>query len=421
MRSNLNRLYIKKRPASVWLCYTLLLLPLFFSFFFELLGLPGIIKFVVDAAVMLLLFRLFYVNKFTLDNRVLNLFVLVILYFIYCSVSYMFNFESIFYLLWGIRNIFRFYVAFFAFVVLFDRSESEKFLKLLDIIFYINFAVTIIQYIMGYKQDYLGGIFGVQKGCNAATTIFLGIVVTKSLLQFMNKKEKAWISFLKCVIALLISALAELKFFFVYFIIILVMAALLTAFSWKKLLLLATSFLLIFFMSNLLVRIFDNFENFLSIENIFKVATQKHYASSNDMNRFSAIPTIMQNFLKDIPSQLFGKGLGNCDTSTIAIFNTEFYNTYVDTHYSIFLVSFLFMETGYIGLMFYGSFFIMCLIYSIKNLKQKNGVLLYNQIGVITAILAFVLMFYNASLRSEIAYMFYLCLALPFIGKSQAA
>jgi hypothetical protein len=81
--------------------------------------------------------------------------------------------------------------------------------------------------------------------------------------------------------------LAELKFFFVFFVVMLVIAAMLTAFSWRKLLIFATGGAVIAVTSALLVTLFD-FEGFLSFENIWKAATQKHYSSDQTVNRLSA-------------------------------------------------------------------------------------------------------------------------------------
>ena len=113
-------------------------------------------------------------------------------------------------------------------------------------------------------------------------------------------------------------------------------------------------------------------------------------------------------------------GLCNCDTSTIPLFNTAFYDRYVDLHYSIFSISFMFIETGWIGLTLYISFFVACFIFALKSYIQKRGNLLFNQIGIIMSLLCFVLLFYNSSLRTEAGYMIYFALSLPFIAQMNA-
>ena len=161
---------------------------------------------------------------------------------------------------------------------------------------------------------------------------------------------------------------------------------------------------------------FEYFRDFFSLEKIWEIATQKNYSSEKDMNRFSAVPTINEIFLTDIPSRLFGMGLGNCDTSTIPIFNTSFYDTYVDLHYSIFSISFLYLETGYVGLFLYFMFFFLCLRFAYKHFKNKTGNLLFNQMAIIISVICFILIFYNSSLRTESGYLIYFILALPFVG-----
>ena len=114
-------------------------------------------------------------------------------------------------------------------------------------------------------------------------------------------------------------------------------------------------------------------------------------------------------------------GLGNCDTSSIALFNTDFYDLYVDIHYSIFSVSFMFMETGFVGLTLFTLFFVATFVYALVNFRKKRGNCFFNQMGMIMSLLCFVIMFYNSSLRTEAGYIAYFVMALPFIGCRQAA
>ena len=123
--------------------------------------------------------------------------------------------------MWGLRNNFRFYIAFFAFILFFDQEDANFFINLFDKIFWLNAAVSLVQFAMGYRQDYLGGLFGVEKGCNAYSIIFFSIIIGKSLLCFMEQKESALLCFSKCGAALIISAMAELKFYFIIFVLIL--------------------------------------------------------------------------------------------------------------------------------------------------------------------------------------------------------
>ena len=342
--------------------------------------------------------------------------ILVAVFFFYCLILYLFRFQSIIYFLWGARNNFRFYIFFFAVVMFLTEEDAERFFVALDAVFWFNALVTLVQYFgFGYMQDYLGGIFGVDSGVNALSIIFFSIVLSRSLLRYMEQKEHFGLCAAKCSMALVISALAELKFFFVFFLIILIMAAVLTAFSWRKLLILALCAGLISLCSTLLVLLFD-FEDFLSLENIWKVATQEYYSSAQTVNRLSAIPTLSKMLVTEFNERLFGLGLGNCDTSSFDICNTPFYQLHGYLRYTFFSVAFLFLEVGYLGLLLYTAFFVFCFVMIYRRIKLQLCNRHHGQVGLIMAVLAVILILYNSSLRAEAGYIVYFVLALPFLS-----
>lgn len=416
-----GRIQIKKRTLPEWAPIFLLLLPFIYSFLVEFIGLPNAIRFISDFLIIassgVILFKSFSRGVLQIPRVTAVLSSIVTIFFLYTLIAYVFNFQSIFYYIWGVRNNLRFYLAFLIFVSFLKEDDASKCVNFLDVIFWIHFAVTLVQYLgFGYEQDYLGGIFGVQKGCNGYTIAFISIVIARSLLSYMNGNEKGFPCIMKCGAALLISAWAELKIFFFIFILIMTISAVLTRFSVRKFFLMFASFLLVSAAYTVLITLFDGFKGFLSFDTLVNELFKENYASKEDMGRFTSIPTICERFLTTFIEQLGGMGLGNCDTSQVPIFNTAFHDRYAHLHYSIFSVSFMFIETGFIGLTLFTSFFIVCFIRSIKAFRQKEGNMLFNQMGIIMSFLCLILMFYNSSLRTEAGYIVYFALALPYIG-----
>lgn len=413
--SKLTNMHIKKVHFPESIVLFMVIWPFTFGFLFDFLGLPDVFKFLLDFMWFALL-CVFFLKKYVhLQREIIPLFIITLIFFIYTFVLYLINYQSIFYYLWGFRNNFRFYIFFFGLCLLLTKENAEALLKLFDILFWINAVVTIVQYFaLGYNQDRLGGIFGIEVGVNAHTIIFFIIVLSRSILLYMSRAESAFACFSKCIVALLISALAELKVFFIIFMIILGLSALLTEFTWRKFLLLAIGAVVAIFFSILLSTLFD-FDNSLSLKFIWELATQEHYTTQGTLNRLSAIPVLARTMLKDFSERLFGFGLGNCDTSSIAIFNTPFFESYSGLRYHWFSCAFLFLETGYIGILIYTSFFVSCYISLRKKLKERKGNVLFSQMAVIIIAISVILFFYNGSLRTESAYMIYFVLALPFI------
>ena len=322
--------------------------------------------------------------------------------------------------MWGVRNNFRFYAVFFAVISFLSYDDADMIFKLFDFLFWINFAVSLLQYfVFGYKQDSLGGIFGVEHGANAYTIIFLLIVLSKSLISYMSKQESMLSCFSKCGAALFIVALAELKAFFVFFFIVVILCSILTSFSWRKLIIIMLLAIAAILASALLTSLFG-FESSLSLQNIWKLATQKNYSAQGTINRLSAIPVLAKTLLTDFWNRLFGLGLGNCDTSSFKIFNTPFYENYGHLRYSWFSCAILFLETGYLGIMIFLAFFVFCYLLSNKQLKSGSCKPVYCQLAMVMSVMCVIFTFYNSSLRTEAAYMVYFVLALPFIDNKNS-
>lgn len=389
------------------------------AFLTELLPIPDAIKFLCDGFLVLLLLKLFSQRFTKIDNYSMPFVVIVGLFFFITLVGYLFNYQSVFYYLWGLRNNIRMFVAFFAFAYLADWEDAKGWIKALDVLFVINFAVVILQYFSGYGQDYIGGIFGTSKGCNGSLLIFLCIVFAKTILSFMRGEEKMSKCIFVSVASLLVSTLSELKMFFILFILILFMASFVTAHSIKKTLFFAFGAVLVVLFSTLLTVLYKDFMDFLSFDSLIKALTDTGYATDEDIGRFTALPVISQRFLPGFFRKLFGLGLGNCDSSSLSMFNTPFFESHQTVHYSYFSYAFLFLETGFVGLALYASFFVASFFVSRKLKKLEMADEFACQMSIILSVISLILLVYNSSLRMEIGFMLFFVLALPIISANE--
>lgn len=418
MDNLIEKMYLKKRTFSEWLVAFVFFLPFVQAFLSEFLGLPDEIKFLADFVLIMLLLKIFMISRdISIAKQFVPFLIIIGVFYAYVTVTYFLNYKSIFYYLWGTRNYFRFYIAFIAYVVLVKWNDAKKWLKLLDWLYIVNFIVVMAQFLEGFRQDYLGGIFGVQKGCNGGLLVFLTVIIAKSVLSFMRNEESTMKCLIFTFIGLWISALAELKVFFIIFIAIIIMALVMTKNSVKKTMFLLLCIVMVVVFSSLLSLMYDEFAGFLSLEKLWDAVLNPNYATKEDIGRFTAIPIISENFLTSFPDKLFGMGLGNADTSSLAIFNTSFYDMYGSLHYAIFSHSFLYLETGLLGLLIYISFFVVSFVVALKLYKTKKGNEQVCQLAMIFAVICVIFVFYNVALRSETAaYLAFFVLALPLIS-----
>ena len=415
-------LRIRKKSQTEILIGVIIILPFLWQGIASFFSALSQISYLIDVMwLWLLVLMIRYQRK--LSGEVPRIFpVWIGLFFVFTLIGLVLNYQSILYYLWGVRNNFRFYVAFLAFAYFLNMENIERYLKLFDKLFWINTIVCLFQcFILGFSQDNIGGLFGVRSGGNAHLNVFLVIVVTKSIVYYFNKKENIKECLLKVGAALLIAALAELKFFFIEVAIILALASLLSRFSWRKVLAIILILIGIVLGISLLEILFPGFAGMFTIEGILaNSASESGYTGRGDLSRLTAIPTVVERFFSHEGSSLIGYGLGNCDySSAFEFLTTPFFRAYSWMHYMWFSTAFIFLEMGYIGLFFFFGFFVLVFVYSEKVSEKNSGKKVYCQIAKIISILAVLIAIYNVSLRTETGYMIYFMLGLPFVKQSE--
>ena len=406
---------LRKPSQAECLLWAILVLPFLFGLLIEGIGLPTATKYICDLAWLGLLLLMLLQRR--IQKQALGILpAFAICYFLYTLLGFAVRLYSPLYYLWGARNHFRMYAVFFAVILFAKQDTCHGFLRFFDKLFWINAAVCLAQYFIFHKQqDYLGGIFGVTKGCNGYLNNYFVIISIMELLRYLQRKSGLGKCVCKCGAMLLISVLAELKFFYVEFAVIVVMAVLLTDFSWRKALVLAGMAVGVAAATGWLVVLFPEFGGIFSLRAMLESAmSDAGYTGQGDINRLNAIPVLSDRFLHTLPEQLFGLGLGSCDTSGFSFLNTPFYEKYAYLNYIWFSVSFVFLETGFIGLGFFFGFFVLVYLGARKLAKQQPQNKMYCQMAMLCAVCCGMIGIYNSTLRTEAGYMLYIMLALPF-------
>ena len=413
-----GKLFIRKRNPIEWMVLLIIVLPFLFGLLFEFLRIPDFLKFSIDGALVILAFILLRQRETVIYKQLSPIVIFVSVFFVYTLISHSFNFQSVFYYIWGLRNNFRMYIALILFAMFLTKRDADDFLRFFDVVYWINFVLCLVQcFMLGYKQDYLGGVFGTQRGCNGYVNIFLCIVVAKSVILYLNKQESLANMLLKVASALFLCAISELKFFIIEFAVIIAVASLVTKFSWRKFAIIIFSFAAVIFGIIMMIQFFPEFADFFTFEIMFNsAASDSGYTYTDDINRLTAIPVINREILTTPFLRMFGLGLGNCDLSSIEIFNTPFYETHESLNYDWFSYAFMYLETGYIGMIMFFAFFILCFVLIYRRMKKNEADKNFCQIALIMSVMCIVIAIYGASLRSDAAYMAFFVLALPFIS-----
>ena len=138
---------IKKRSQPEWLSWFVVVMPFLFGLLNTFLGLPWAIRYLIDAAWVILTVTILRYQPSHQPKNVKGIAFWVGLFFFYTLFVYLVQYQSFLYYLWGFRNNFRFYAVFFAFVYFLKPVDIDACYSIFDKLFWVNAVVTIFQFL----------------------------------------------------------------------------------------------------------------------------------------------------------------------------------------------------------------------------------------------------------------------------------
>ena len=383
--------------------------------FMDFFHFPAFFKYLLDVAWVFLVATMITRKKKLIDQRVKFLMLWVFIFLLITLLNYIIHYQSIFYYLWGFRNNFRGYACFFATLFYFDEGDVYTALDILDKLFYIDVIVMLFQYfVLGYKQDWLGGLLGGGNGANIYANAFFCISLSIAFILFCEGKRKTPVFILQVALMLILAAMAEIKFFFVELVILMAVGYGITRLTWKKMMIVPIVAVLFFVGYAFLGTLFPGSD--MNLSEMFDYASNAGgYTGRGDFNRLNFLGTSNSMFLTNTFDRLFGLGLGNCDYATDYAFVTSpFYRNYGYLNYTWFSSAFMYLENGWIGLIFFFGFFLFVFFDAVLMIYEKKGNQTFCKITALCAVAALMNGFYNQTLRMESGYMMYFMLAIPW-------
>jgi len=327
---------------------------------------PGMIQYLNDLAWIFLLFFIFRRGVFSTfkKNGCRIIPIILVAHLFLCYLSSCLNLVSPFLIIWASRNSLRFFVFYVATVMYFDKLDIEKMFNSFFYLQIISFILTMYQYyILGLKQDSVGGIFG--HGNGAALNIFQIMVFIYYLCGFLCKKQPLYKLIIIFITSFLISVFAEEKVFFLYIAISLLGVILISKPSVKTCLILILAFLFVPYGLTMMADTNGFSVSFFSAEKLMEYGNGAYGISRIDP--FSQINRLF--FHDNIFYNLFGIGFGGAEVCAMAdVFNSDFGRQYVHLQYIDFVHQKKFIETGYLG---FGTFVLFIVVHSYLAIKTK--------------------------------------------------
>ena len=271
---------------------------------------------------------------------------------------------------------------------------------------FLNVFFTIVQWLVfGYTEDFNNGAFTDGIGQD----IFRGVLMTYYFYAYNQKiasLKKLLFVLSSCVF---IAIIQDERFIFIEAAIILFYFSLANGFNTKKI---ATAVIMLgVIMVGLKNLSEDQLETIGSIDGAFQYAQQTGWGYN--LPRIGSAPIIQNMFFETPIEAFFGIGLGKATEANLPFLDTSFFTKYQYLNYNWFSFQNLFLQTGWVGITLYVSFFFSLLIY---NLYQKYSApvryrYLYD-ITITIALICILVIWYNATLRLSYAIVPYFVLGL---------
>ena len=355
------------------------------------------------------------------NNSYLGLFYFVL--FLYSTLAIMgviINFSNIALHLWSFRGYFS-TILFFVVCVSFEHSDKIDFV---DKLMWINFIACIIEVVLGYRQDWVGGIYGVSGGqVNGPLNVLLIIIFSRAIVQYLNKEVSTRRILIVGVSSLMIATFAELKIFYVEIVVIFLIASLVTKFSFKKLALIIFGTIGILVAVKVTLSIFPDMDR-----NMFTPSFMWNYLTNpggyvgqfaydaGDVNRLSFWDKCVALFDNKF-ELLFGFGIGNCDQIEVFGIKSDIYMLYEPMHYYMFPLPMILLQQGITGMSLYIMLFVSLFVAVLKKYRSKDYFTKSQmQMVLILCVMAFIITIYDTSLLGKGGYLFFYILSLPFIN-----
>lgn len=430
MKIVISRKYLRASTNGARLCYLLIFWYVFSAILVGFLGCPKVIVYLGD----LINIYIFAVAvrrcryRIGLRDKVLNSILIFILVSLFSGIISM---RSPLLFLWGMRQNFRYFLFYYSCSVLLRVEDYHVLFNFIKILFWISLPLSAYEALMisypagAIVGDYVGGIYYGIQGVNAPLNIVMIIYCTKILIDYFDKKIHLSELIMVLAAAMAMATFSELKVFLVEVVIIAVIVMLYKGTPIKSIILIALALLAV----GTVVQAFVNINgqgrsyyttDYLSVsgmlENAFRTSG---YDGNGDLNRFYAIQTLTEKFFKnDLIGFLFGLGLGNAEYSMgYSFLTSSFYASYSWLHYQYFSISFVFIETGMIGIISYFMIFITGAIQGFKYLRGHSNLRTFY---IVMIVMMLIMIFYNPALRNEqCGFILYMILALPAVCKRE--
>lgn len=321
-------------------------------------------------------------------------------------VSGLLGLVSPMWLLRGIRSVCRFYVLYIGMILYWEKEDVYDFFRYAIKLYPVNFAVVLIQWIV-WPNNY-DGIIGIT---GTYLAVYMTLVVAYYAVMYLREKEPIWKLATVEILNFVTAAWGDQRGYYFMFI-----AAIVTVLLYErkttKMFNVVIGGLVVINVGLYIMSIWmpGSYETLLGVDAIYEYGTRT--SGGYEISRFGAFDELNDLFFHDDPIRnLFGYGLGACEVYS------PFYNQYGWLHYTWFTHQWMFLETGYVGIIILVFFFAWHL--GVAKVAKRECLNETNQALVIIcaaiATVSIITMMYFSMHRGYHGYLFYALMAMILV------
>lgn len=385
-----------------------------YLFGYELLqktvGIPSYFVYIAD------LFYLFFLTRGIFNRKKIHFANIIIAYrlllymLIIIVCGWILNMVSVPNIITGLRGQYLCLSVFFASVMVLTVSDYHKIMRFFFYYQFVNVFLALYQYfVMGYYQDRNNGAFT----GGMTQDIFCGALFLYYYNQYTLKHCKMWKIIFVVASCLFIAVVEEEKFIFLEIALIIGYKALLSKKNFKNL------FVLIVCIATIPYAIIKMGEINGAYSSEAMQSTSGMYdnlttpGAGFGLPRIGSSAVIQKMFFDDPMKTLFGLGVGACEKTEWGLADTSFLQQYGRLAYYNFSFQIILLQTGWLGMLLYLSFFTALLFSNIRQRRKAPKQLKYlYDMAILITIILFISIWYNQTLRWYFAILPFFLLAL---------
>jgi len=380
----------------------------------DLLHFPDIIRYVLDVNLIFIFLISLPKIRDIINDRIFKNLNYYILGYMFAIIAFSIIRQTpVGQVFWAVRNNYFYIIFFFICAYSLNKQDFNRIITNVIRLQTLNIICILYEYfVLGKFGDFAGGMFGTTPGCNGYLNVYLCVITAFALVQYANKK-KSLIGVLYVVLSsMFVAVFSELKFYFIELAVIVLVSILLSRINAKNGILVIVAFMAIFIGIQVLSAVNPWSANLMRDFDGLNEYTKTTYGGTI-IARGTPFSQVNDYFFKgNVFYNLFGYGFGACEDSvSFSWANSNFATMYRDLQYRNLSTSAIFIETGYVGLAAFIGVFIGIFAVS-QKLKQKysdiRNVYAFTQTITIVAIMN---IWYNSSIRREIAFLTFFCLS----------